>query len=457
MTLNLSTDDNNQSDTLSGFENAIGSIYGDTIIGTSGDNTISGGAGDDTILGGGGSDELHGGAGDGDTIDYSDIAGPVDVDLSNQSNNQFDTLTGFENATGSGSGDTLTGSGTANVLTGGAGNDTLRGNGGADTLLGGSGNDTLLGGADGDTLNGGTNTDTVSYAHLAAGVIANLDGAGDDVIIDVENLTGSGFADVLTGDDQTNTIHGGEGNDTIRGGGGSDALHGEGGTGDTIDYSDATGTVTLNLDTNVNNQSDTLTGFENAIGSDSADTLVGSGVSNTISGGDGNDTILGGGGSDTLSGGDGIGDTIDYSDATGDVTLNLDTNVNNQDDTLSGFENATGSDFNDTLVGDSGANHIIGGDGADTIIGGGGTDILDGGDGSADWIDYSDAAGSVEDQPDNRNEQPGRYAAELRAHCGFRPQRCADRHVRQQPHSGRCGQRYDLRSGRQRHARRRRG
>ncbi len=43
-------------------------------------------------------------------------------------------------------------------------------------------------------------------------------------------------------------------------------------------------------------------------------------------------------------------------------------------DTLSGIENLTGSDYNDTLTGDAGDNILLGGAGADTLIGGDGFD-----------------------------------------------------------------------------------
>ena len=55
-----------------------------------------------------------------------------------------DTLSGFENLTGSEFNDTLTGTTAANVLTGLGGNDTLNGGAGADTMLGGTGNDTYV-------------------------------------------------------------------------------------------------------------------------------------------------------------------------------------------------------------------------------------------------------------------------------------------------------------------------
>ena len=72
-------------------------------------------------------------------------------------------------------------------------------------------------------------------------------------------------------------------------------------------------------------------------------------------------------------------------------------------DFISGFENVTGSDFNDILTGDSGTNLIFGGAGNDTINGGDGDDILNGGNGDdkldggngTDTATYNDAAGGV--------------------------------------------------------------
>ena len=48
-------------------------------------------------------------------------------------------------------------------------------------------------------------------------------------------------------------------------------------------------------------------------------------------------------------------------------------------DTLSGFENLTGSAFNDVLTGSSGVNVLIGLNGNDTLNGGGGADTMIGG------------------------------------------------------------------------------
>jgi Ca2+-binding RTX toxin-like protein len=64
-----------------------------------------------------------------------------------------------------------------------------------------------------------------------------------------------------------------------------------------------------------------------------------------------------------------------------------------QGDTLTTIENLTGSNYNDTLTGDAGANVLSGGTGNDTLAGGAGADTLTGGSGT-DTADYS-ASGSA--------------------------------------------------------------
>ena len=52
-----------------------------------------------------------------------------------------DTVSTFENLTGTAFGDTLTGSSAGNLLTGLAGDDSITGGSGADTMVGGAGDD----------------------------------------------------------------------------------------------------------------------------------------------------------------------------------------------------------------------------------------------------------------------------------------------------------------------------
>jgi choice-of-anchor C domain-containing protein len=200
---------------------------GDTLSGGAGDDFLVGAGGNDTIAGGSGADTMVGNGGI-DTADYSGATGAVTVDLSvataqNTVNDGTDTLSGFENLTGSAYADTLTGDAGDNTLDGGAGNDTLSGGGGNDVMAGGAGN---------DTITGGSGTDTASYSGAASAVTVNLatataqntGGDGTDTLSGMENLTGSTYADTLTGDGSANAITGGTGNDTLTGAGGSDSF-----------------------------------------------------------------------------------------------------------------------------------------------------------------------------------------------------------------------------------------
>ncbi|MDQ3983447.1 MAG: hypothetical protein M3271_12275, partial [Actinomycetota bacterium] len=93
-------------------------------------------------------------------------------------------------------------------------------------------------------------------------------------------------------------------------------------------------------------------------------------------------------------------DVVDYTDATGPVTVDLAgrTASGEGDDTLLGIDAVMGSRFDDVIAGDDTANVLFGGDGFgydrlsgagtnDLLIGGYGSDHLDGGDGAADEAD----------------------------------------------------------------------
>ncbi|MEQ1709751.1 MAG: M10 family metallopeptidase C-terminal domain-containing protein, partial [Terricaulis sp.] len=127
------------------IENAIGGAGNDTIIGNAVNNRLVGGGGADSIDGGDGDDTLNGGAGADvlggnagvDTVDYVGSVTGVTVRLWNGTGQngdaQGDTLSGVENVTGSGQGDSLIGADLiANRLDGGGGNDFLFGLSGDD-------------------------------------------------------------------------------------------------------------------------------------------------------------------------------------------------------------------------------------------------------------------------------------------------------------------------------------
>ncbi|MCB1968562.1 MAG: DUF4347 domain-containing protein, partial [Candidatus Accumulibacter sp.] len=177
---------------LAGNDTLHGGADNDVLNGDSGDDQLYGGEGNDQLSGGAGNDTLDGGTGV-DTASYSDaFLSAVHVDL------ELGTATG-----GSGT-DTLV---SIENLTGGSGQDTLIGNGADNHLVGGAGNDRLAGLAGDDTLDGGTGTDTADYSAALAGVSVSLalsgpqttGGAGNDVLLSIERLQGSSFADSLTG------------------------------------------------------------------------------------------------------------------------------------------------------------------------------------------------------------------------------------------------------------------
>ena len=96
--------------------------------------------------------------------------------------------------------DSITGTSNDDYLDGLAGSDTIRGEGGDDRLVGGPGNDLLDGGADGRF------GDMVDYIGSPTGVTVDLqagtasDGfGGSDVLVSIERVGGSNYADTLVG------------------------------------------------------------------------------------------------------------------------------------------------------------------------------------------------------------------------------------------------------------------
>lgn len=298
---NLAQGGEAEGDTLISIEGLIGSDHNDTLAGDSQANYIDGGAGDDLVWGSGGNDILEGGHGADrlvgggglDTAEFNDSNTGVTVNLSTsalaEGHAEGDTfarmvdiswkddhgvthsvsLPDIENLTGSSHADNLTGDIRANVLNGGSGDDVLAGLAGSDQLIGGDGLDTA------DYSASNTGVIVRLHSHNASGGHAQGDDfarsvsiqyrAADgspwiEILPDIENLTGSEYADILAGDRRDNVLSGGPGNDTLYGGpGGGDDL---------------------------------------MLGGAGNDTMYGGQGNDTLNGGSGNDKMIGGQGAD---------------------------------------------------------------------------------------------------------------------------------------------------------------
>ncbi|BBE71624.1 calcium-binding protein [Oharaeibacter diazotrophicus] len=221
-------------------------------------------------------------------------------------------------------GKTIKGTGGDNNLMGTDEPDRMYGYAGNDWLVGKGGNDLLIGGPGADQVQGDLGNDTASYADAKAGVVASLytgvgsegDAAGD-VLIAIENLTGSKFADTLTGYYDPNILKGGAGNDKLYGLDGDDQLYvgigtdlADGGPGtDLVSYLGVGRGVTVDLQTPSANKGEALgdsyVSIEDVGGTGYADVLYGSTVRNRLVGYGGADKLDGRGGSDFLVGGPG--------------------------------------------------------------------------------------------------------------------------------------------------------
>ena len=394
----------------------------DTFNGYSGRDFFRGSPGDDTLNGGGGLDSIrfsgpfHSGAVTIVLSATSTITGNATVGT--------DTLNSVELIIGSNSADSFTATaqfdgsfGDANFFEGRGGNDTITGNGhtrvnysealagvtvnmtlgtaqstaaldaaaiGVDSFTGvngvvgsdfadiitGDANVNFLDGAGGgDTLNGAGGFDFARYVSSSAGLTVNLadpslntgDAVGD-TYISIEALQGSNFADHLTGNASLNFLRGDDGADVLDGGGGDDFA----------DHLGATAAVTADLLTPANNTGeaagDTYISIENLRGTAFDDTLRGNDAVNFLRGDLGADALDGRGGRDVA----------DYQNSDAGITVNLaNPSLNTGEaagDTYTSIEGIRGSDFNDNLTGDAGANRLFGDLGDDTMTGGLGND-----------------------------------------------------------------------------------
>lgn len=461
-----------EGDIVLNIGSVIGTGFDDVIITNGLSQTIDPGAGNDLvrlngyngvvrILGGPGADTVDGGPFLSGTVDYSASPAAIDVDLVNNVNRggyaEGDRLIDVASIIGSGFADTIRlGAGNNNGFAanadGGDGNDRIVGNFGSNRLRGGAGDDTLEGGdgddwLDGgegiDRLDGGSGIDTADYSDNSkpgpiVGITVDLrngTGPSGEVLISIENVTGTYADDVINGDDAANIISGVGGSDKLFGHGGNDTLragHGGAGSGlvagqydggEGLDTLEITGFSLVDLTagraaTNGFGES-TITNIENVtIGS--AGTVIGNAGANllwatqpadvTLDGRAGDDELRGGSGNDILIGGAGadklIGnfysannpssdiDTAEYATSSAAVRVDLRSGRglggDAEGDTLSGIESLTGSGFNDLLVSQTRTSGTLRGSAGDDILveigGGSGTTSLVGGAGNDTFV-----------------------------------------------------------------------
>ncbi|WP_333805440.1 hypothetical protein [Sulfurospirillum sp.] len=396
--------------TFSEFENVTGGAGNDQITGDANTNTLKGGAGDDTIFVSNGADVIDGGLGN-NTMDFSSRNSSVNINLAafqiiNNGNGEIQSIQNIENIVGGNAGDTVSGDSLANTIYGNLGADQIFGNDGNDVLYGDNAGNTHTTADGHNTLDGGVGNDTLY--------------AGDSG----DTLIGSAGNDILYGGAGADILQGGAGDDTLDGGGGIDIADYRSATAKVViavDLGNATnlttGTSSGTVGTDIINSTvevvygsagydDTMIGNANAntfYGWGGNDTLSGGLGDDTIYGGVGDDTIAGNGGNDFLVGGDSVGvfagiDTVDYSAETAGVTVNLTagtaTGTSAGNDTLSGFSRVLGSNFADTLTGNSSADELRGSGGDDWFVMTAGNDTIYGGTTSqpnGDTVDFINA------------------------------------------------------------------
>lgn len=377
-------------------EDILSALGGDDILyGRESDDVINGGDGDDTLMGGNGNDVLYGEAG------HDRMFGGAGDDI----------LFGGDGD------DAIYGEEGDDVLIAGAGDDVAGGGFGNDHIFGEVGNDQLSGEAGDDLLDGGDGDDIMSGG---SGNDAVIGGAGNDIVI-----TGPGIEEVRAAAGPAPAATVSDGHDSYSGGDGFD----------TYDAFAASCDLIINLvaklASGVEIGTDSVDGFEAAIGGGGNDTIVGEDGDNllvgnagddSLTGGNGDDRVLGGTGDDTVvvlyasngssdgddsySGGEGV-DTYNASATVSAVVIDLDagaaTGVEIGSDQIEGFEAAIAGLGDDVLVANAQINFLTGGGGNDVFIfrsveavynNGAGTDkILDFRIG--DRIDLSDLAGEI--------------------------------------------------------------
>lgn len=354
------------------YENALGSIAADGIIGNALNNIIDGGGGNDSLTGGGGNDTLIGGSG-ADTLiggtgndtyvvdDGGDVAQETSTLVTEiddvQSSVSFTLGANLERLTLTGDGDINgTGNSLANLITGNGGNNVLDGGAGIDTAVfsgvranyavlsglgvliftdnvGGDGSDSLLQiervqFADGTNFYGTAAADKFLAGAPGESVFYGFEGNDTYSILSGDNtiVAGSGANKITTGSGN-DTISSGAGNDKISAGAGTNVINAGDGA-NKITTLDGDDTIVAGIG---NDKIDAGEGDNTIYAGGGADKITTGGGDDTIYGEAGIDKIIAGGGNDIVAGGDGndkltggTGEDIFRFDTAPNATTNLD-------------------------------------------------------------------------------------------------------------------------------------
>ena len=375
-----------------------GGSHGDHMTDGIGTEALYGEDGNDTVVVTSriGADSFDGGDGI-DTIDWSASAesgATFRLFLGTATNDVGidETMTGFENLTGTANADTVYGTSGGNTISGGGGgdtligargddwlegdgnNDTLRGDDGIDYLFGGTGADTMQGGLGGDTyfvdsagdivsdtfdLGAGFDYVSSSITYTIGPYIERLGLDGDDDIDGTGNLLnnhlfGNSGANTLSGlcrrrrhqrlFDGDDRLYGGIQNDTLDGGADDDALFGD-------------------------------SGIDTLIGGSNDDELDGGTGADIMEGGEDDDTYVVDNAADVVleianEGADTLNASVTYVLAAGQSVETLQT----IDAAATTAINLTGNDLGNTIIGNAGNNFLVGGTDVDTLQGLAGND-----------------------------------------------------------------------------------
>jgi|CXWL01.1.fsa_nt_gi Ca2+-binding RTX toxin-like protein len=322
--------------------------------------------------------------------------------------------------------DGITGSSGKDLLLGYGGNDGLSAGAGKDILWGGKGNDRLSGGADADrfVINNGDGWDTIGDRQHGDRIVFNgttLEGtaaykgngeysllgyklwqhgynleitspdgttsmevakfftSSNGVHFDTTNngITVPGIYQPSGG--QVKTYTGTEQDDFLNIVGGPNIVYGLGGNDKIYVYS-----YSSTIDGGAGNDYISGSGNIDTLRGGLGDDVIGTGGGlDIVDGGAGNDRIISGGGAQKISGGSGF-DIVDYSSSIGSVEVNLALTTLQEGgtysyaygDVLSGIEGVNGSNYADSIIGNSGNNTLTGRHGADKLTGGAGADVF---------------------------------------------------------------------------------